>query len=495
MLFVQPRAAFAARFVLPVALVDLVVLIALGNRYGYHRDELYFREAGRHPAFGYDDQPALTPLIGRLSAALFGDTPRGLRVLSAVAMALVVVLVALLARELRAGRSAQFLAAICAGVSAMVLLAGHLLSTETFDVLVWAVVVVLVARLLDGGDPRLWLVVGATIGVGLENKHLPLLLVAALVVGLALDRRLVPVLRSPWVWAGAGIALLLWMPNLTWQAAHGWPQLELAGQIRHEEGGENRALLVPFQFALIGPPLAPVWIAGLVALLRHRDLRPWRPLGTAYLALLVILFVLGGKGYYAAPLLVCLLAPGAIVVERWSAGRSPRRALLIVAIVVGAASSAVIALPLVPVDHLADTPILDLNEEAGETVGWPELVRSVARVRNSLPPADRDRAIVFTENYGEAGAIDRFGPALGIPRAYSGHNAYWRFGRPPDGAAPVIVLGYEGAPSNFVGCRRAGSVDNGVRVQNEEQGGTVWLCARPQFPWSRLWPRLHHLDA
>src|SRR4029077_19594108 len=128
-LSVRPRAAFATWFVLPVALVDLVVLIAFGNRYGYHRDELYFRAAGRHPAFGYDDQPALTPLVGRLSAALFGDTPRGLRVASAVAVALVVVLVALLARELRAGASAQFLAAVCTGVSAMVLLAGHLLST------------------------------------------------------------------------------------------------------------------------------------------------------------------------------------------------------------------------------------------------------------------------------------------------------------------------------------------------------------------------------
>jgi 4-amino-4-deoxy-L-arabinose transferase-like glycosyltransferase len=492
---VRPRAALATRLVLPVALVDLVVLIALGNRYGYHRDELYFRAAGHHPAFGYDDQPALTPLVGRLGATLFGDTPRGLRVFSAVAMALVVVLVALLARELRAGAAAQFLAALCAGVSAIILLAGHLLSTETFDVLVWVVVVVLVARLLGGGDPRLWLVVGATIGVGLENKHLPLLLVAALVVGLALDRRLVTVLRSPWARTGAGIALLLWLPNLTWQATHGWPQLELAGQIRREEGGENRAMLVPFQFLLIGPPLAPVWIAGLVALVRNRDLRPWRPLGTAYLVMLVTLFVLGGKGYYAAPLLLCLLAPGAIVVERWSAGRSLRRALLIVAVAVAAASSAVIALPLVPVDRLADTPIPDLNEEAAETVGWPGLVRSVTRVRHSLPAAERNRAVVFAENYGEAGAIDRFGAALGIPRAYSGHNAYWRFGRPPDGAAPVIVLGYEGEPPNFVGCHRAASIDNGVDLENEEQGGTVWVCARPEVPWSRLWPRLRHLDA
>jgi hypothetical protein len=493
---VRVRPPFATRLVLPVATLVLLVQVAFGDRYGYHRDELYFRAAGRHPAFGYDDQPPLTPLLGRLSEALFGESPRGLRVVAELAMALVVVLVALLARELGGAARAQFLAAVFTAVSGVALVAGHLLSTETFDVLGWVAIVVLVARLLGGGDPRLWLAVGAVTGVALENKHLPLLLVVSLVVALAIERRLLEVVRSPWLWAGAAIALALWLPNLLWQAEHGWPQLELADQIRTEEGGENRTMLVPLQLLLLGLTLVPFALAGLVALFRDRELRPWRPLGTAYLALLVILLATAAKGYYAAPLLTCLLAPGGIVAARWTAGRIGRWIAVGAAVVVAAALSGVVGLPIVPADRLADTPIPDVNEEAAEQVGWPELVRTVAAVRDSLSPAERARAVVFTGNYGEAGAVDRFGPALGIARAYSGHNAYWRFGRPADGRRPVIVLGFDRPPTRFFsGCREAAVVDNGVGLDNEEQGGLVFVCRAPARPWSALWPQLRHLDA
>ena len=489
------RAPFATRLVLPVAAVELLVQVAFAGGYGYHRDELYFRTAGRHPAFGYDDQPPLTPLLGRLSEWLFGETPRGLRVVAALAMACVVVLVAFLARELRAEARAQFLAAVFAAASGVAIVAGHLLSTETFDVLGWVAIVVLVARILGGGDPRLWLAVGAVTGVALENKHLPLLLVVSLVLALAIERRLLEVVRSPWLWAGAALAVALWLPNLLWQATHGWPQLELADQIRTDEGGENRVMLVPLQLLLVGLPLVPFAAAGLVALLRDPALRSWRPLGTAYLALLAILLLTAAKGYYAAPLLTCLLAPGGIVAARWSAGRVLRVAAVTAAVAAAALLSGVVGLPVVPADRLADTPIPDVNEEAQEQVGWPELVRTVASVRNAIPGAERASAVVFTENYGEAGAIDRYGPAVGIDRAYSGHNAYWRFGRPADGRAPVIVLGYGASPPDFVGCRPAARIDNGVGLDNEEQGGTVWVCAGPARPWSALWPSLRHLDA
>ena len=490
----RSRKPFAARLVLPLAALELLLELAFANRYGYHRDELYFRTAGRHPAAGYDDQGPVTPLLGWLSEAIFGESPRGLRVVSAVMVALVVIVVALLARELGAGSTGQLVAALGTAASAFVLAVGHLLSTTTFDLLVWTTTLLVVARILGGGDERLWLVAGVVIGVGLENKQLPLLLVLSLAIGLAFDRRLLSVLRSPWVWGGAAIALAIWLPNLVWQGVNGWPQLELAGDIRQDEAAESRATLLPLQLLLVGPLLVPVLGAGLWALFRDAALRPWRSLGIAYVGLLVLLLVLGGKPYYAAPFLLCLLAAGAVVVERWLTTRA-RRALLAFALVLTALVSIVLALPVVPADELAATPIGDLNEDAIETVGWPELAQTVARVHERLPAAQRAGAVVFTGNYGEAGAIDRYGPGLGLPRAYSGHNAYARFGIPPGSAGPIIVLGFRSPDLAFEGCRAAATIDNGVDLENEEQGGTVFVCARPRAPWAELWPELTHLDA
>jgi 4-amino-4-deoxy-L-arabinose transferase-like glycosyltransferase len=491
---VKPRSPVAWRFVLPVAVVELGVQVAFANRYGYHRDELYFRTAARHPAAGYDDQGPLTPLLGWVSEAVFGESPRGLRVVSALAVAVGVVVVALIARELRAGATGQLLAAAGAAAATFVVAVGHLLSTATFDLLVWAVTLLLVARILGGGDERLWVAAGVVVGVGLENKQLPLVLVAAVVVGLAADRTLVGALRSRWLWAGAAAAVVIWLPYLAWQAGHGWPQAELAADIREDEAGESRATMLPLQLLLVGPLLTPVLGVGLWGLLRDSALRPWRSFGFAYLALLVLLLASGGKPYYAAPFLLVLLAAGAVPVERWLTTRV-RRLVVATAVVLTALLSAVVALPVVPVDRLAETPVAEINEDAIETVGWQQLVRAVADVHRALPAAERASAVVFTGNYGEAGAIDRYGPALGLPRAYSGHNAYARWGKPPGSVGPVIVVGFRQPSTAFDGCRPAARIDNGVDLENEEQGGTVFVCGRPRAPWALLWPRLTHLDA
>jgi 4-amino-4-deoxy-L-arabinose transferase-like glycosyltransferase len=491
---VTERRQFAARLVLPVAAVELLLQLAFANRYGYHRDELYFRTAARHPAAGYDDQGPLAPLLGWVSESVFGESPRGLRVVSALVAAVVVVLVALLARELGAGALGQAVAAVGTAASAFVLAVGHLLSTSTFDLLVWIATLLVVTRILRGGDERLWLVAGVAVGLGLENKQLPLVLVLALAIGLALDRRLLGLLRSPWLWGGAAIALVIWLPYLVWQGTHGWPQLELAEDIRHDEAGESRATLLPLQLLLVGPFLVPVLAVGLWALLRDSALRPWRSFGFAYLVLLVLLFALGGKPYYAAPFLLGLLAAGAVPLAHWLVTPG-RRALVAAALGVTAVLSVLVALPVIPASDLEATPIADLNEDAIETVGWPELARTVGEVFQTLSPAERATAVVFTGNYGEAGAIDRYGGALGLPRAYSGHNAYARFGMPPDSAGPVIVLGYDDPSVDFEGCRAAATVDNGVDLENEEQGGTVFVCERPLKPWSEMWGDLRHLDA
>ena len=255
--------------------------------------------------------------------------------------------------------------------------------------------------------------------------------------------------------------------------------------------------LLPLQLLLIGPLLAPLWLAGLWWLLRRAEARLYRPLGYAYLVLLAIALVTGAKPYYTMGLLLALLGSGGVVAESWLRGRRGRKLALGVAILLSAAVAALITLPLVPVEDVHATPIPDINEDAIETIGWPAFTATVARVWHELPQSERSTAVVYASNYGEAGAIARYGRAFGIPRAYSGHNAFWRFGRPPDGARPIVVVGYhhpEALQGDFSGCVRSARIDNGVELDNEEQGASIWTCASTVDTWSALWPRLRSLN-
>jgi 4-amino-4-deoxy-L-arabinose transferase-like glycosyltransferase len=477
----MPLAAVAWRRLGPIALGELALLLATANGYGYHRDELYFRVAGRHLQWGYPDQPPLTPLLGRLSSAIFGDTPLGLRVAPALATAACVVLAGLIARELGGGAAAQTIASASLAVSGL-LVAAHLLSTATFDIFFWALLSWLLVRLLRTEDPRLWLALGLVTGIALLNKHLILVFWASAAVGLAAGRRL-SLVRSRHVLVGAALALALWAPNLVWQGRHGWPQLTLAHQIAGEDPTGNRIILVPFQLLLIGPLLAIVWIGGLVWLARNGH----RALAWIYPALIVLTLAAAGKIYYPAGVYALLLGAGGVWLERrrvspWLAGSVA---------VISLIPSALIGLPILPVADLHSTPIPDINNESQETVGWPGFARRVAAVYRTAP-----NAVIFTENYGEAGALDRFGPALGLPRAYSGHNGFADWGIPPDDRRTAVVVGFERGdlPSAFAGCRLEGRIDNGYGLDNEEQHGPIFVC-RVTEPWSRAWPQLRHLDA
>lgn len=476
-----------------VAGAVVVVLVAFASGYGYHRDELYFLAAGHHLAWSYADQGPVAPLIARAMSAIGAGSLIVLRVPSAVAAGATVLLTGLLARELGGGRRAALIASLTAAVSTIVLFTGHTLSTSTFDLLAWTALTWLVVRAVHSGTDRLWPVAGLVLGAGLLNKPLPAFLAGAMIAGVALagPRRL---LRNGYVWCAAAIAMALWSPWLIWQARHGWPQLDVAGSIT--AGGSTssapRWAIVPFQALYAGPLLAPVWIAGLVRLFRDRELRDLRFLGWAWVLLAVTFIATGGKPYYLAGLLPLLIGAGTPVVAGWlDRGRAgARRGLLAAAIVISAVVGSLIALPVLPADRVG--PIVAMNPDVGETIGWPDLTRTVAGVAGPLPG---DRPVIFTGNYGEAGAIDRFGPALGLPHAHSGHNAYESWGPPPDGSAPVITVGI---PMRYLtmwfrDCTPRAHITNAAGVDNDERGALIALCRSPREPWSRLWPELGHL--
>ena len=466
-----------------------VALAATADRYDYHRDELYFRELGRHPAWGYVDQPPLTPLLGRASTAVFGDSVWALRVPSLVAFVAAVIVISLIARELGGGPVAQTLAALGAA-SSFPLIAGHLLLTVSVDLLVWTAVLLFVIRALRRDEPRWWLAAGVVVGLGLYNKHLIVLLLLGLAAGLLIagPRR---ALLSPWVWAGVAVALVIGSPNLWYQVSHGWPQFAMAEALREDKGHEARVLFVPMQLIMLGVPLVPIWVAGIVRLFKDRALRA---IGLAYPLVCVFLLLLAGQPYYTMGLLLALYAAGCVSVEGWMRGRRGRQVLVAAGLALNVAVSALVALPLLPVAVLAETPIPALNQTARDQIGWPAYVRQVAAVHGALPAADRSVAVIVTNNYGEAGALTRYGGRYDLPPAYSGQNGLYDLARPPDTATTVILVGLDRAAARFTACETVARLDNGVGIDNEEQGRPVQVCRGPRGSWRAMWPAFRHLD-
>ena len=386
--------AFAYGPVICAALALAALLIAFSARYGYHRDELYFLAAGRHLAWGYPDQPPLVPLLARAMSALAPASLLVLRLPSAVAAAVLVVLTGLIARELGAERRAQALAAVCVAVAPLAIGAGHLLSTTTFGLPAWALACWLIIRILRTGNDRLWLAVGLVTGIGLFDSDLIAFLLFAVVVGLAVAGPRRP-FGSVWLYAGGAVAVALWLPYLIWQASNGWPELAIARSIASGGSGTSAPrwellplLLVLFEF------LAPVWMAGLVRLLRGGALRWCRALGVAFVVLLITFTVTGGKPYYLGGMFPALLGAGAQPVLDWvRRGRSRLRAGLVTAAVVLTLITIPVILPVVPVSDLHKTSIVAVNYDAGETVGWrPMSARSRPSTSRCLPRSARRRS-------------------------------------------------------------------------------------------------------
>ncbi|MGP9022973.1 ArnT family glycosyltransferase [Streptomyces sp. BR1] len=489
---------FALRPVALVAAVLAAVLVALSGRYGFHRDELYFLLAGRHPVWGYVDEPPLTPLLARAGAAVFGASPTGLRVVPALLSACSVVLTALLARELGASRGGQIFAAGCCACSGYVLAIGHLLSTSTFDLTAQLGVLLLTLRLLRTRDGRWWPVLGVAVGVALLNKQLVLSLLLTLLVGLLMARPWRELARRPRPGSArlllgpllaVFLALLICAPTLWWQATHGWPELKVARVLSHVSGVSGRLLFLPLQLLQFSPVLVPIAIVGLRQLLRDDELRWARPLALAYPVLCVLVLIGGGKPYYPLPLLLAVTAAGCEPVVR-RARRSWRT--LTPLLLLAAATSALAALPVLPVSAVAVTNAVDVDQ--GEQVGWPRFTRTVAAAWTAIPAASRVHAVLLTSNYGEAGALARYGPAYGLPTAYSGHMSLYDWGPPPDSDdGPVLLVeqanGHQ-LEQHFTNCRTVARIDNGHGISNEEQHAKVALCEGAHQRWSALWPSL-----
>ena len=466
---------------LPPAVVLLVLLLALAGQYGFHRDELYFRLLP--PAWGYTDQPPFTPLVAHLMRFV-ADEPWALRIPAAVVAALSAVVVGLLAAEVGGGPRAQALAAWGAGFGYYPLLLGHVLFTATFDLLVWPLILLCILRAVLRHRGAWFLVAGLVAGVSLYNKLLVLALLLSIAVGLAVAG---PRRASVWGWATAGslLVVVIGAPNLVYQLVHGLPQLQVGAALTAQNATDVRPFVLPFLLVLLGPFLVPIWVAGLVAPFRRHGWRDVRWLPVAFVVIVGIVLVMGAQLYYDLGVLTAVYAIGCVPATEWAATVGRRR-LLAAGIAINAVAASVVALPLLPRDALPGSVLPSWNQSTRDQLGWPALAAQIAAV----PAADDPDAVVLTRNYGEAGALERYAPALG-GRVYSGHNAMHDLAAPPADTRTIVAVGYNMAwlRPMFTRCRTVGHLHDPAGIASQEEGAPLMVCTGRQVSMSTIWAR------
>jgi len=476
-----------------IGAVFVAVELAASGRYGFQQDELYFIVAGHHLAFGYVDQPPLVPLLTRVSGIL-GVSPTAVRVIPALASGAVVVMAARLAALFGARRFGRVLAALATACAPIVIGATHIGNTTPLDLLAWTTVLLCVTTALLRRRPRWWLGAGAAAGIGLENNNLMLTLLAGLALGILVSEHR-PVLRTRWPWLGAGIAALIWAPNIIWQATHGWPQLAMASAL-HQQNTTAADYIggLPAQLVYLGVLLAPLVIAGFILL--------WRTPGLRFIAVaatLILVYVLAwvpGKVYYTDGMAAALLAAGSLAAERWIArARRPRlrQGVVLAATLAGMAIILPGVLPILPVGDVHGLPASSQHSDLGDTVGWPQLTHTIAAQDAALARAGQPPTSIFTGYYGEAAALDVLGTADHLPPVLSGHNAYWMWGPGRASDHTVLVVDALGQlRPYFANCRLLTTYYAPYHVQNDWTGIQIGVCTGPVASWPTLWPPLRH---
>ena len=454
----------------------IAVHLATNGVLGFHIDELYYLDSGRHPAFGYVDFPPIVPLLSRLETGLLGVTPWALRLLPALVGGVNAILCGAYVRKLGGSLRLQALALLL-GITEPLLLGTWLFQTVVFDQLAWMLSLYWLLALVIDRKPRTWMLLGITLGIGLEIKFLILGLIAGIVAGVLVTPSLRRDLRTPWPWVAGAVMLLIWSPNLVWQIVNGLPTLTyvLNHQGSIQSGGGPLDFVVLFLVLLFF--LAPLWVAGFISLFRNGALRPV----AIACAVPIVLFLLVGKFYYPAPTIPIVMAAGLMAFSRVE--RQRLRSGLAIAIVIAGLLDGLVGLkagvPTTPPDRLHATGLDVSNTDFASTVGWVAITQQMTAIYAALSPAERSTTVIVSSDYGVTGALKIYGNPKLLPQSYSPQlsDFYWL---PQHVAATdVLMVGY--APSD-VGwmCTSARVVAHLVvpyHVVNYEQGDPVTFCS------------------
>lgn len=533
-----------------IAVGTVVVHVATGWRYGFNRDELMALEDARHLAWGYVQYPPVTAFFGRVALTLFGTSLVGFRFFAALAQALALVLTGMMAKEMARNlengtskietaegerssptlyaRSAQrvghpqnrafgdWAAVVAAGAGVPFCLGGGaLMQYISFDYLCWVLVAYAMVKVLGRRDAgrwkgkrsdgaRWWVLVGLGIGLGMMAKYTMGFLAVGVVVGV-LSTEARRFLKSGWPWLGLAAALVIFLPNFLWQWERNFVSVEFLRFVHArdvKQGLTDWFLPGQAELTLLAFPLA---LAGLWFCFVAEEGKRWRTMGWMYVAPLVFFMVLRGRDYYLAPAYPMLYAAGAVWVEResqkeekWNSRRAKiaawLRRWLAALLVVDAVVAGCVALPIMPVNSRWWKLAAQVDTVLPEEIGWPELVETVAKIRDGLPDADRAKLGILAGNYGEVGALNLYGERYGLPRAISGVNSSWERGflNPPP--ATVIVVGYsrEFLEKHFASCVLVAHTWNRYGVTNEEtvEDPDIFVCGGLKESWEEFWKRV-----
>lgn len=490
-----------------LASIKLVLHFLTNSHYGYFTDELYYIACGEHLDWGYVDQPPLIAVVAKLSRWLMGDSLFALRFFPAVAGAALVFLTGLIVRELGGGRFAQLLAALAIIIAPIYLAFHTLLTMNAFDPLCWTLGAYLIMLIIKHDRPRLWLLFGVVAGVGLMNKYSVAFFGFGIVVGLLLtpQRQL---LFEKWVWLGGFVALVIFLPHLSWELKHGWATFELLRNAHlYLHYPVSPAEFLWGQVLLTHPLTFPIWLAGLYFYFYSQDGQQYRALGWAYVIVFGLFVALKGKVYYLAPAYPVLLAAGAIVTERFIRQSQSQwlKPAAVTVLLVGGVLSAPYTLPVLPVDvflrYENRLGIPEVKAEKGESgrlpqnyaymFGWENLAATVAKVYHSLSPEEQRKCAIWASDYGQAGAIDFFGRAYHLPEAISGYQNYYLWGPRDYTGELMIAVGFSAddlrpifdqvGQAAFIKCEYCWP---------DQDNLPVYLCRGLKTPLQEFWPRV-----
>jgi hypothetical protein len=490
-----------------LSLFKLILLIIFSGNYGLFRDEYYYIEISKHLDWGYVDMQPLSALFLALSRVLFGDSIFGIKIFSYLAGSAIVFISGLIARELNGSKFAQIFTAFVVIFSGTVLGVSSYFSMNSFDILLSTLMFYFLIRLINTGNHKLWLIIGLIFGLGLQNKLTFLFLGFGLAVGIILTGNRKH-LKSKETWIGAAIALIIFLPNIFWQFANNFPTLEF---MRNASSYKNKPMgLIEFtlnSLLELNPGYFLFVITAIYFLFFNKEGKVFNIIGWIFVSMFLVFVFYNGKPYYMGVLFPVILAAGVVGADYLI--KIYLRPFVRIALVIFIIPFAIVvipfALPVLSVEtFIGFSKTLGIKPESGERselgllpqfyadrFGWEEMVQKVASAYNKLSEEEKKEALIFGQNYGEAGAVNFYMKKYNLPQAISSHNNYWIWGYPENFEGNIlIVIGsdYKSNSEFFEEVKLAESHSNkyGMTFENVD----IFICKNPKMPLYKIWSRI-----